>query len=67
MVYSEKWRVGRNKMKKRLYIEELKENNPVRQLEEAKNKIAALEVELEKERSLNALYKQMFEDRKENL
>ncbi len=51
-------------MKKRLYIEELKEKNPVRQLEEAKNKIAALEVELEKERSLNALYKQMFEDRK---
>lgn len=54
-------------MKKGLYIEELKENNPVRQLEEARNKIAALEVELEKERSLNALYKQMFEDRKENL
>ena len=54
-------------MKKRLYIEELKENNPVRQLEEAKNKIAALEVELKKERSLNALYKQMFEDRKNDL
>ena len=51
-------------MKKRLYIEELKENNTARQLEEAKNKIAALEVELEKERSLNALYKRMFEDRK---
>ena len=56
--------MGRSRIKKRLYIEELKENNPVRQLEEARNKIAALEVELEKERSLNALYKQMFEDRK---
>lgn len=53
--------------KRKMYVEELKENNPVRQLEEARNRIAALEVELEKERSLNALYKQMFEERKESL
>lgn len=50
---------------KRLYVEELRVSNTA-QLEAARNRIAELEIELEKEKSLNALYKRMFEDKKED-